>query len=167
MDREESPLLPKSQAYRQMPWQRAQTQTILLIVMVIVVTLIIGALYLVQATVTATTGDQLIRLREERDQLSRINEDLESQIAFKRNLAVLTGRAQALGFSQAGPDDMRWVVIDNYTRDRATPTPIVTPAPTYAYTETFDGWVREQWGRLVQQFEAWTGSRNTAATPQP
>ncbi|MBX3082522.1 MAG: hypothetical protein KF716_12870 [Anaerolineae bacterium] len=167
MDREESPLLPKSQAFRQMPWQRAQTQTTLLIVMVIVVSLIIGALYLVQATVTATTGDQLIRLREERDQLSRSNEDMESQIAFKRNLAVLTGRAQALGFSQASSDDMRWVVVDNYTRLRATATPIITPVPTNAYTETFDGWVRDQWGHLVQQFEAWAGSRSAQGTPQP
>jgi hypothetical protein len=167
MDREESPLLPKSQVYRQMPWQRAQTQTTLLVVMAIVVSLIIGALYLVQATVTATTGDQLIQLREERDKLARINEDMESQIAFKRNLGVLTGRAQALGFAQAGSDDMRWVVVDNYTRYRATATPIVTPVPTYAYTETFDGWVREQWGRLVQQFEAWSGSRNAQTTPQP
>jgi uncharacterized protein YxeA len=167
MDRDETPLLPRNQAFRQVPWQRAQTQTILLIVMVILVSLVIGALYLVQATVTATTGDQLIQLRDERDRLSRLNQEMEAQIAFKRNLSVLTGRAQALGFVPADSSDRRYVVIDNYTRDRATPTPIVTPLPTLVYTETFDSWVREQWNVLVQQFEAWSGSRSTQATPSP
>jgi hypothetical protein len=144
-------------------WQRTQTQTTLLIAMIVVVSLIIGALYLVQATTTATTGSELIELRLERDRLARINEDTEAQIAFERNLSVLTGRAQALGFVTVSPDEVRYLVVDGYTRNRATATPLVTAAPTAIYNETFDGWVREQWDRLVAQFEAWAGSRSATS----
>jgi hypothetical protein len=161
-DRETSPLVPKQQAFRQPLWQRRQTQTTLFIAMILVVSLIIGALYLVQATTTATTGSELIDLRLERDRLARVNEDMEAQIAFKRNLSALTGRAQALGFVTVSPDDVRYLVVDGYARQRATATPIATAIPAPVDTETFDGWVREQWSRLVQQFEAWSGTRGSA-----
>ncbi|MBX3062787.1 MAG: hypothetical protein U0528_19765 [Anaerolineae bacterium] len=156
---------PERQAFRTFFWQRPQTQTALLVSMIIVVALIIGALYLAQATVTATTGSQLLALRDERDRLARLNQDMEAQIAYKRNLAVMTGRAKSLGFVPADSDEIQYLVVDGYTIIRATPTPIATPQPEYTYTETFDGWVRDQWNRLVQQFEAWAG--NNQPTPMP
>jgi len=70
------------QAVRQAPW-RAQTPTTAILALVVVVTVIIGALYLAQATTTATTGRALEYLESTRDFLQRANEETSAEIASK------------------------------------------------------------------------------------
>lgn len=153
------------QALPQLLWHRTQTQTVAIIALIGVVAIIIGALYLAQATTTATTGSQLLELQSTRDFLQRANEDIIVQIANKKNYSTLLGRAQELGFYPAQPGDIEYLVVNSYVPNRATPTPQVTPVPTYIYDETFNGWVQQQWDQMVRQFEGWAG--RDRPTPQP
>lgn len=130
-----------------------------------VVAIIIGALYLAQATITATTGSELIALARTRDFLQRAISDTESKIALKRNINALRGRALELGFRDAGPGEIDYLVVEGYVPVRATPTPQATPVPTLVYDETFTGWVQQQWNALVAQFEQWM--QRGQATPIP
>ncbi len=107
---EKKPALTQ-QAGRQMPW-RTQNQTLAILALVMVVGMIIGALYLAQATTTATTGRELQNLQSTRDYLQRANEETNAEIAGKRNIVDLRGRAQNLGFVPASSDDIQYVVVD-------------------------------------------------------
>jgi hypothetical protein len=155
---------PLQQAVRPAPW-RTQTQTAAIIALVLIVAIIIGALYLAQATVTATTGRELEDLSGTRDYLQRANEDLIAEIANRRSITNLQGRAQELGYVPITADDVEYLVVNGYTPNRATPTPEVTAEPTYVYDETFNGWVQQQWDNLVKQFETWTGRDRATPTP--
>jgi hypothetical protein len=157
---------PLKQAVRPMPW-RTQTQTAAIVALVLIVAIIIGALYLAQATVTATTGRELEELSGTRDYLQRANEDLIAEIANKRSITNLRGRAQDLGFKPITADEIEYLVVNGYSPNRATPTPEATAEPIYVYDETFNGWVQQQWDNLVKQFEAWTGRDRATPTPLP
>src|SRR5215510_5015654 len=124
---------------------RNQSQNAAVIALVVVVGVIIGALYLAQATITTTTGTQLQALDVTRDYLQRANEEVQAEIAFKRNLNTLRGRAQELGFVPIETDKSKqeFIVVPGYSPSRATPTPAPTIAPTLVYDETFNGWVKQ------------------------
>ncbi|HVO42505.1 MAG TPA: hypothetical protein VMT34_07775 [Aggregatilineales bacterium] len=140
-----------------------QTQTAAIIVLAGVVAIIIGALYLAQATVTATTGTEIDNLAATRDTLQQMNDDALARIAIAKNLDLLRGRAQALGFQPVDTNHQEYIYIAGYSPVRATPTPQITPTLVVVYDETFNGWAKKQWDTLVQQFEAWAGH----ATPTP
>jgi hypothetical protein len=143
-----------------MPW-RSPTQAIAIIGLIMVVAIFIGALYLAQATVTATTGSNLLELQRTREFLQRAIGDMQAQIAQQRNINTLRGRAQQLGFAPAAAQDLEYIVVEGYSPIRATPTPFLTPAPTLIYDETFEGWVRQQWDALLRQFEQWMNGGST------
>ncbi|MEP7285189.1 MAG: hypothetical protein ABI947_05420 [Chloroflexota bacterium] len=150
------------QAVPQLPL-RPQTQTAAIIALLLVMAIIIGSLYLAQATTTATIGQQRFQLSATRDYLQRANEDIAADIALRRNISTLRGRAQALGFVPVGSDRLDYLVINGYSPVRATATPEVTAEPKYVYDETFNGFAQQQWNTLVKQFEAWAGR----PTPAP
>lgn len=161
---ERSELPNPSQAVPRTPWN-SPTQSAAVVGLIVVVAIIIGALYLAQATITATTGSELIALARTRDFLQRAISDTESKIALKRSINALRGRALELGFRDAGPSEMDYLVVEGYVPLRATPTPQATPVPTFVYDETFTGWVQQQWNALVAQFEQWM--QRGQATPIP
>lgn len=146
---------------------RTQTQTAAIGALVLVVAVIIGALYLAQATTTASTGQEFFQLESTRDYLQRANEDTEWQIAAKRDISTLRGRAQALGFIPVDTDHLGYLVVNGYSPFRATPTPVITQVPVIDYDETFSGWVRQQSDALAKQFEAWSGAGRATPTPAP
>lgn len=152
------------QAVRQLP-MRSQTQTAAIGALILVVAVIIGALYLAQATTTASTGQQFFQLESTRDYLQRANEDTEWQIAAKRDISTLRGRAQALGFILVDTDHLSYLVVNGYSPFRATPTPVITAVPVIQYDETFSGWVQQEGDTLAKQFEAWSGRATPTPTP--
>lgn len=158
-DRRE-PSTPIRQAVPQLPW-RSPTQAIAIIGLIMVVAIFIGALYLAQATVTATMGSNLLELQRTREFLQRAIGDMQAQIAQQRNINTLRGRAQQLGFAPAAAQDLEYIVVEGYSPIRATPTPFLTPAPTLVYDETFESWVRQQWDALLRQFEQWMNGGST------
>ncbi len=144
---------------------RTQTETLAIAGLIVFVAIIIGALYLAQATATASTGFELGSLVKTRELVQRNNEDLMAQIAQKRNINDLRGRAQILGFQPVSTQE--YIVVAGYSPNRATPTPEVTAAPVFVYDETFSGWVKAQTAKLSAQFEAWSGRANPTALPTP
>ena len=144
-----------------------QSQNAAVIALIVVVGVIIGALYLAQATITTTTGTQLQAYAVTQDYLQRANEEVQAEIAFKRNLNTLRGRAQDLGFVPIDKSKQEYIVIPGYSPIRATPTPVATIAPTLVYDETFNGWVKQQWDLLVNQFEAWSREKTTPTPTKP
>jgi hypothetical protein len=159
-------LPPQKQAIPRSPWN-SPAQSAAVIGLIVVVAIIIGALYLAQATITATTGSELIALARTRDYLQRAISDTESKIALKKNINALKGRAYELGFRDAGPEEQDYIVVEGYSPIRATPTPQLSPVPTFVYDETFNGWVQQQWDALVAQFEQWMGRGQGTPTPVP
>ena len=154
------------QAVRQLPL-RKPAQSAAIVALVMVVAVIIGALYLAQATTTATTGQEFFNLQSTRDYLQRANEDSNAEIAFKENISTLRGRAQALGFVPIDAEKLEYLVVNGYAPNRATATPVVTPEPVYVYDETFTGWAQSQWNSLAKQFDAWSGQQRSTPSPTP
>ena len=146
---------------------RTQTETLAIAALVVFVAILIGALYLAQATATATTGFELQDLMKTRDSFQRNNEDMGAQIAHQTDINELRGRAQALGYQPIGPDDQEYIVVPGYEPVRATPTAQVTIAPTYVYDETFNGWLQQQLSRLQSQFSVWMGQATPTDLPAP
>src|SRR5215470_9038941 len=136
-------------ALRRSPW-RPQRQVIALGALVLFVAIIVGALYLAQASATATMGRQLDDLIAQRDQLEQQNEEIRAEIASLRTVARLLSRAQELGFISAAREDIEYLVVQGYNPDRAQnlPTPQAQPPAAPVYNETFLGWAQQQWDNL-------------------
>jgi hypothetical protein len=144
----------------QPPW-RNQTQLVTTLSLVVIVGIIIGALYLIQTTTTTTTARELDEMSDYRARLERQNERLRAEIAELESLPRVMTRAAELGYRQAGPGEIQYIVVDGYRYDRprVTPTPTPTPpGPEPVYDETLGGWLQEQWDNLKRQFDEWRSS---------
>lgn len=135
-------------------WQ-PQRQAVALATVGIIVSIIIGALYLAQAASTSTLGRQLEELIAQRNQLEQTNEQLRAEIAQLQSVPRLRARAQELGFQLATRDEIEYLTIEGYNPNRDQ---IVTRAETQVetipvYEETFTGWLQQQWDALNGQFE--------------
>jgi cell division protein FtsB len=146
--------------FRRRPW-RTQRQAIALLTLSFFVAIIIGALYLAQASAVSTTGRQLEELIAERNQLEQNNEQLRAEIAGFQSVPRLEQRARELGFVQAGRENIEYLVIDGYDPNREPlPTPVPEEAsaqPVPVYDETFLGWLQQQWDSFTSQIEETTG----------
>ncbi len=145
---------------RRAPWQR-QSQLATMIALALIVAIIIGALYLAQATTTATTGREMEDMAAYRDRLVRENEQIRAEIAQMRSIPRLITRAQQLGFVFADRDQMEYLVVEGYMPElpeSVAPLQQEEVAPLPDYDETFSGWLQQQWEALVMQFEEWAGS---------
>jgi cell division protein FtsB len=147
-------------ALRNTPW-RIQRQVVALGVVSVLIALIMGVLYLAQASSVATLGRQLEVLIAQRNQLEQTNEQLRSEIAQLRSVPRLLARAQELGFAPAAREQLEYLVVDGYNPNRPqTAASAVTekktePAPVY--DETFTGWLQQQWDALTNQFSNFAG----------
>lgn len=142
---------------RRTGWQ-PQRQAVALATVGIIVSIIIGALYLSQAASTSTLGRQLEELIALRNELEQTNEQLRAEIAQLQSVPRLRARAQELGFELASRDEIEYLTIDGYNPNRAQ---IVTRAETQpdtvpTYDETFGGWLQQQWDMLTGQFDQFT-----------
>lgn len=136
-----------------------QAQIVAVIVLLSVVSLIIGGLYLAQATSNITTVRDIEQLRLQRNQVQRENERLKAEIANLQRIDNLMTRAATLGYQSAGPEDIKWLFVDGYVYNQPTPLPtrvIVTVAPEI-YEENFAGWLQRQFNALRDQFRQWSG----------
>jgi hypothetical protein len=134
-----------------------QGQVVAVIALVVVLAVIIGGLYLAQATTTISTARDIELLDGERARIQRDNERLRAEIARAQRLDNLHTRAASLGFVEAGPDDIQYIVVDGYTYNQIAPTPTLvefTPTPE-TYEENFAGWLKRQFDNLRQQFSDW------------
>jgi len=93
---------------------------------IIILIALLGAIYLSQTSKIATTGRRVQILQGELTDIKRINATLDRQIAEAQALPLLQERARALGFVQANPTDIEYLVVPDYPTG---PPPIATPPP--------------------------------------
>ncbi len=141
-------------------WRR-QRQAVVLALLGLLLAVIVGALvYLSQAALDATTGRQLESLIAERNDIEQLNESLRAEIASLRSVPRLLQRAGELGFRLANPEDIDYVVVDQYDPRQTAVAPQIyaqlgTPAPDY--DETLAGWLQQQLDAFNRQPEPLEG----------
>ncbi|MBL8155022.1 MAG: hypothetical protein JNM70_12635 [Anaerolineae bacterium] len=145
---------------------RFQRQAVAVIGLSVFIAIIIGALYLAQASSVATLGRQLEELITQRNQLQQTNEQLRSEISQLRSVPRLLARAQEMGFRLAEETEIEYLYVLGYNPNReqtepgaaavtSSAPPLTTSAPVY--DESFIGWLQQQWDSLVQQFQGFSG----------
>ena len=134
-----------------------QSQTVIIIALIVVLGVIVGGLYLAQATTNISTARDIELKDEERGRLQRENERLRAEIARAQRLDNLHTRAATLGFAEAEPDDIQYIVVDGYSYEQPIPTstPMALTATPETYEENFAGWLQRQFDDLRQQFSSW------------
>ena len=134
---------------------RSQNETLAIVALVVLVSVLIGTLYLAQATSTATTGFELESLMSTRDSFQRNNEDLTVQIARQQSIDALRTRAAKIGYQQIDSDQVHYLVVNGYEVQQATPTAMAQPTVPYVYNETFSSWAQAALSKLQTQFSDW------------
>ena len=155
LDDPNQPLRPRQAILR--PDSDERQQFFAVLVLFVVVAIIIGALYLVQATTNFSNVRDIYTLREERGRIQRDIESLRAESAELNSIPRLLSRAATLGFEPAGPDNIQYIVVEGYVYNQpgATLTPVrQTPTPL-VYEDNFSGWVRQQTDWLKHQFDGW------------
>lgn len=141
-------------------WRR-QRQAVVLATLGLLLAVIVGALvYLSQAALDATTGRQLEVLIAERNELEQLNESLRAEIASLRSVPRLRQRAEAMGFRLASPEDVDYVVVDQYDPRQTAEAPGIYTQQTAAapvYDETLAGWIQQQLDAFNRQGQAGEG----------
>ena len=93
---------------------------------IIILVALLGAIYLAQTSKIAATGRRVQLLQNELTDVKRENATFERQIAQAQSLPLLQERARALGFFQANPNDIEYLVVPDYPTG---PPPVATPPP--------------------------------------
>lgn len=136
----------------QVSWQ-SQARATTLVAMAVVFLLVLGAVYLTQSARTAAAGRNLQVLEARRQALEQQNAQLRAEIAALQSVPYLTRRAEGLGLRAATAEDIEYLPLpDLAPASAATPTPIPTPEP-FAYDESIDSWLREQWEIFLDQVQ--------------
>ncbi|MEQ8672237.1 MAG: hypothetical protein RLP44_01225 [Aggregatilineales bacterium] len=133
---------------------RPERQVVALAALGFAIALILGALYLSQVALEATTNRRLRSLLEQRDELERVNEDLRGQIAELESVPALRSRAQALGFQDAGRGSIEYLPVDGYRPPRieivTEDDGLIDVPPESEYDESFTDWFGREWSRLLE-----------------
>ena len=77
-------------------------------------------------SLSASAGRRVQILQGELTDIKRVNATLDRQIAEAQALPLLQEQARALGFVQADPGDIEYLVVPDYPTG---PPPIATPPP--------------------------------------
>jgi cell division protein FtsL len=145
------------QAFRQAPW-RTQTQATSLVLAVVVIVAVIGALYLAQASRTATIGRRLQELESERQRLEQQNAQLQAEIAGLQSVPRLINQAQEMGYHTATSNQVEYLPV-NIAPPQATPAAALaeTEESVPRYDETLEGWLSQRLNAFrVQVSDFWT-----------
>ncbi|HSH02110.1 MAG TPA: hypothetical protein VLL52_06275 [Anaerolineae bacterium] len=101
---------------------------------IIILTALLGTIYLNQASQAATIGRTIQIKQFELEDLKRTNATLEQEIAAAQTLDRLQDEAQSLGFIPANPQSIEYLIVTDYPaltpQNQATPTPVPPPVET-------------------------------------
>jgi type VI protein secretion system component VasK len=139
-----------NRAMRQAPW-RTQAQATSLVLSGVIVVVVIGTLYLAQASRTAAVGRSLQDLDEQRRLLEQQNDQLKAEIAALRSVPRLASAAQNLGYRPATAADMEYMQMPGERPQvQATATPFPNAAELVpAYNETLGSWLAGEFQTLT------------------
>ena len=137
-------------AFRQAPW-RTQTQAVAAWSVTLLIIAVIGGLYLAVASRAGTAGRDLQRYEAEKAELIQANDELRAKLAELRSITRLANRARELGFAPAQPDEVEYLVVNNYpVTVQAAPAPAPAPAATTAF---LGDWLAHTLRQLVPRAE--------------
>lgn len=103
---------------------------------ILLLSTLLGVIYLSQASSIATIGLRVQNLQEDLDFMKRENSALERQIAEAQSLERLQQEALRLGFIQAQSDQIEYIVVPDYPVLPESVEPIVTPSVSVPPAET-------------------------------
>ncbi len=136
------------QALRQAPW-RTQTQATSLVLALVVIVVVIGALYLAEASRTAAAGRSLQDLEGQQQLLEQQNAQLRAEIAALRSVPRLTSQAEQMGYKPATADDVEYLPVPGEAPPLATPTQAPDEAQVVpSYNETLGTWLADQFAAV-------------------
>ncbi len=147
-------------ALRRSQW-RPQRQAVALATLGAFVAIIIGALYLSEASQTAALGRELIELEARRNNLEQTNQQLRAEIAGLQGMGRLQAAAQEMGFVFADRSDIEYLVVDGYNPSRDIEVAPVAQRQEEApelpvYDESLGGWLQQQIDNLRRQLEGFS-----------
>ena len=144
-------------ALEQAPWRSQQRATSLVMAFVVIVA-VVGALYLAQASRTATTGRRLQELEAQRQTLEQQNAQLRAEVAALRSVPRLIAEAERLGFHVASAEEVEYLELEG--APPTAETGLEPPAPRAAeedevpeYEETLESWLTAQLAAFREQFQ--------------
>jgi hypothetical protein len=117
-----------NRAFKQAPW-RWQMQVAASGAAALTIALLLGLLFLTQASRAATTGRKVQELEQQKLTLARENAELRARLAGLRSFYRMRDRAAALGFFPAMPDQVEYLVVDGYAGQQAV-NMVVEPPTT-------------------------------------
>ncbi|GIK55696.1 MAG: hypothetical protein HND44_13380 [Chloroflexi bacterium] len=108
-----------------------EAQAVLGWAVILVLAALVGAIYVSQASRTASVGRRIQMMQAEMETLKRENAAMERQIAEAQRLTRLQAEAARLGFVPAGPDDIEYIIVPNYpvVNSSVAMEPTATPLP--------------------------------------
>lgn len=105
---------------------------------ILVLAALLGTIYVSQASRIASVGRRVQILQNELTELKRQNNDLERDIAAAQALDRLQAEAIRLGFVEADPADIEYIIVPDYPAEEETDpleiAPTVTAVPPPAET---------------------------------
>lgn len=120
---------------------------------VVVLLTLLAVVYLSHASQTIASGFHMQQLSAELKELQKENTYLEAQIAAGQSVEQLMAKAVQLGFVPSGPEEIEYLVVDNYPPTPGQPDVEVSTEPM-ASTGLLANW----WGGLTHAFSGWTRS---------
>jgi cell division protein FtsL len=103
---------------------------------ILLLSTLLGVIYLSQASSIATVGLRVQNLQEDLEFMKRENAVLERQIAEGQSLERLQEEALRLGFTQAQSDQIEYIVVPDYPVVTDPVEPAATPAASQPVPET-------------------------------
>lgn len=85
---------------------------------------LLGTVYVSQASRIAAVGRRVQILQNELSELKRQNNDLERDIAAAQALDRLQTEAVRLGFVEASPDDIEYIIVPDYPVEEVINDPL-------------------------------------------
>lgn len=85
---------------------------------------LLGTVYVSQASRIAAVGRRVQILQNELSELKRQNNDLERDIAAAQALDRLQAEAVRLGFVEANPDDIEYIIVPDYPVEEEISDPL-------------------------------------------
>ncbi len=98
---------------RQLSWL-TEAQAAVGWAIVLVLAALLGTIYLRQASQIAAVGRRIQALQFELENIKRESTEIEQQIAKAQSLERLQAEAIRLGFAQADPDDIEYIIVPDY-----------------------------------------------------
>lgn len=108
---------------------------------ILVLAALLGTIYVSQASRIASVGRRVQILQNELTELKRQNNDLERDIAAAQALDRLQAEAIRLGFVEADPTDIEYIIVPEYPVEEVTdpleilPTEPAVPPPAETVRE--------------------------------